>query len=197
MLWMPISLGIILGADVNRKKKWKSLLILFVIMYLVSLVIGDERGMILIMFAEAFILRWWLKCPWMKLIYIPISYVEIMVCNLVAEVIAVNVPSLTVKELATVSPYREFYAFAILLLIVLVSYFVRAILKMFYGRVFSISKEVIVLIFSDAILCMIVFMVNSWINKKVMLPEVNRIINISMILYVVFTFTVSIIIFKS
>ncbi len=196
MLWMPVSLGIILGDVVDRKKKWKSLLILFVIMFLLSHVIGDERGMILVMVAETVILRWGLKCPWSKLIYIFISYVEIMICNLIAELFAIHMLSFTTEQLTTVTPYKELYTIGTLLLIVAVSFLVREIIHMIRERVFTVSNEIMMLIISDAVLCTGVFLINSWVNKKVMLPEVNRIINVSMLLYVVFTFTVSAFIFK-
>lgn len=141
MLWMPMALGIVIGDIVDRKKKWNSLLALFVIMFLLSLVIGDERGMILVMIAEAFILRWWLKCSWIYLIYIPISYIQIMVCNLVAELVTVNMLSFTIEEIANVTPYRELYAIVTLVLIIAVSFLVRKIIRMVRERVFTISKE--------------------------------------------------------
>lgn len=194
-LWMPVSLGILLGDKIERKKA-SHFFALFLIMFAVSLLLGDERGMLLVMVVEGLLMRFWLKFSWLQLLYIPFSYVEITVCNLLSQIIAVNILGFTEEQLGRVSPYKECLVFIVLLFIIALSLVTREMIDIIEKRIFVISREAIFLVIIDVVVCTIVFMISTWINGENDYPEVHRAINMSMMLYIIFMTIISVVIYK-
>ncbi len=197
MLWMPVSLGILLGEKVERKMKWKSFSSLFLIMIIVSLIVSDERGMLLIMILEVFMIRFVLKLPWINVLYIFVSYIEIVVCEVLVQVLLIDILNIYTNEhILEFSPYREFYTIGILLLISLLSILLRRIIEKYQKHIFIISREVIFLSIIDVVVCTIVFLILNWTNRKLEIPEVNSVITVCMGVYIIFTFIITVVIYK-
>lgn len=195
-LWMPVSLGILLGGKIERKKKGTHFFLLFFIMLIVSLLLGDERGMLLVMVVEGVLMRFWLKCSWLQLLYIPFSYIEIIFCNLLSQIMAINLLGFTEEQLGGTTPYKECRVIFVLFFIIVLSLITRELIDIFEKRIFAISREAVVLAVIDVVICTIVFMVSSWINRQNDYPEVHRAINVSMTLYIVFMIIISFVIYK-
>lgn len=195
MLWMPVTLGILLGNKIERDKRRIHLAFLFLIMIIVSLLLGDERGMMLVMVVEGILMRMWLKCSWLQLLYIPFSYIEIMLCNLLSQIITINLLGFT-EEIVEITPYKECKVILVLLFIIVLSLIARGLIDIFKKRIFILSREVVVLAVIDVIICTIVFLISSWINRQNNYPEVHQAINVSMMLYAVFMIVISFVIYK-
>lgn len=200
-LWMPISINILIKGKVTRKNRVICLCSVFIVQIVASLIAGitgySELGLIYQFPVIGLLVYCLMGRYWQNLIYIPVAYILIVICNYITEVLFILVLDLSVKQINKRIIYILLFYATITIAVVLFSILLQKIVN--YAKNIYVSKSnkaMISLIGGNVLLCMAVFLINGWSARRLQYPD--NIVKINLLLFAanaVFTIVLSSIVF--
>ena len=196
-LWIPIALSNMLSKKNGIQKKWVCLVLCFLVC-LCNYLYVNEILIVVDILLLGFILYIFSNRSWQKVIYVPISYILIVICNYFAELLFLQISSLSIEQMAEKMPYALYLDCVITLLVFWGSFLIGRVIqyvKKTVGR--KVRKEMFWLIGGNIILCTIVFLLNGWNARRAGFP--NSLYQTNLILfgaYAILAIVISFIVLK-
>lgn len=197
-LWMPIALNGLFLKKVGIKKRIQCMLAFFLIMLFSSLFNVGEITVAFDFVLFSFTFLNIMRCTWVQLVYIPLSYILIVLCNYIVDFSCLTIWHLTDEQIRLKMPYVFYIDLSITVLVFLFSFLLGKMIKYssFFGET-KVKKEMIWLIGGNIILCTIVFLINGWAARKSDFPDGVTQTNLILFgAYTVLTIAISLIVLK-
>ena len=196
-LWLPIALNNFLTMKIGKKRRLLCGCLICVVM-LISCTIENEITLVIDFLLFVGIVYVTIRCSWVNFIYIPISYVLVVVCNYLVEVLFISIGNFETEQILKQMPYVFYLYLVITILVAISSLFLGKVLKYAQNLLGSKApKEMLCLIGVNIILCTIIFLINGWAARQAGYSETILWTNfILFITYAVLTMIISLILFK-
>lgn len=186
-LWMPIALNGLFTKKIGLKKRILCVICYFLIMFFSCLYNIGEITLALDFILFSLVFLGIMKCTWIQLIYIPISYILIVLCNYVVDFFFLTMFHFEKEQILLELPYVFYIDLSITIFVFLFSFLLGKMIQ--YGSFFGemkARKEMIWLIGGNIILCTIVFLINGWAAREADFP--NGVTQTNLILFGAYTF---------
>lgn len=171
-LWMPIALNGLFVKKVGLKKRMFCILCYFFIMFFSSLCNIGEITLVLDFILYSIASLEIMKCTWIQLIYIPLSYILIVLCNYAIDFFCLIIWHLEDDQILLKLPYVFYIDLSITVLVSLLSFLLGKVMQYIFLLVGSKArKELIWIIGGNIILCTIVFLINGWAARTSDFPD--------------------------
>lgn len=196
-LWIPIALSNMLSKKNGIQKKWVCIALCFLVCLCNSLYVNEIMIVVDILLL-GLILYFFSNRSWQKIIYVPISYILIVMCNYFSEFLFLQFSPLSIEQMSEKMPYALYLDCVITIFVFIGSFLIGRIVqyvKESVGR--RVRKEMFWLIGGNIILCTIVFLLNGWAARRAGFPE--SLYQTDLILfgaYTVLTIAISLIVLK-
>lgn len=197
-LWMPIVLFFLLRREENVENRRVGLGSIFVIMLLTNVFLENELGLLLGCVFIAIVMIKVMKCPWLSLFYIPISYILIVVCNYAVEVAYLKVVNLEQGVIVQDDQYVMWTTIGITILVTLLAFLLeKAMRQIAYLFSSKIGREMICLVGGNILLCAVAFLINGWVTRQNEFTSTVATTNfIIFTMYMILALAISLIVFK-
>ncbi len=196
-IWLPILFYFIFKNKIERKRLNIGILICTIVVFLGSLILTNEIGFIIICVIIAIIFIKIFRCKKRQLLYIPISYIIVVIYNYIVELIFYKL-GYAYGEYEMSSQMDIAQMLCITLMVYITAVFISYLEEKFKNRYYiNIDKELIVLIGVNLVLCMLVFLINGWAARKA--GFTNTVVRNNLLIfggYMFLTLIISIVIFK-
>lgn len=201
-LWMPLALNMLIRMDVEKKRRLLCMWLIFLVQIIASVIAMltgySEIGLLCQFPVIGLLIYFILGRRQCYLLYIPVAYILIVICNYITEVVFIKVMQLSVQTLEGSTFYTLILNCVITVVTVLFSGGVQKVIGCMKKSFFSkISKAMVFLISGNILLCMGVFLINGRAARRLDYPdsivETNLLI---FTLYAILAIILSLIVFK-
>ena len=165
-LWMPIIHFFLLKGIVQTKRLLIGNVADILIVWIAALLLTNEISFVISCLLMAIVFLSVFKCKKIYLLYIPFSYIIVVACNYIVEVIAFK--NDYIKE------YHETKIWLDILLMFIITFanfivaFVISVIKNKLANTYELAKckELIFLVAFNILLCAAAFLINGWATRK-------------------------------
>lgn len=196
-IWLPISLNILIKNKIGTIRRLICMVTGTFIMFVFGNISEEEPILILVFGCFCILLSVGMKCNKMQLLFVPIAYILIVLCNAVAAVSFETFANITSEQLNTM-PWILDVDLCITILVAVFSFLLEKVIaasKYFFEKKYY--KMILMLIGGNVVLCTIAFMVNNFTARTQGFPQELEMTN--MLLFGVYAFLlliVSVMVFK-
>ena len=165
-LWMPIIHFFLLKGIVQTKRLLIGNVADILIVWIAALLLTNEISFVISCLLMAIVFLSVFKCKKIYLLYIPFSYIIVVACNYIVEVIAFK--NDYIKEYHDTKIWLDILLMLIITFTNFIVAFVISVIKNKLANTYELAKckELIFLIAFNIVLCAAAFLINGWATRK-------------------------------
>lgn len=186
--WIPLALGIFLYHPKRPREFYVGLGLIFAALFLTATIAGNELTLLINVAFMALLFYFVMGCRLIELIYIPISYILIVLCDYGIESLCLTIFPISTETMLYEYPYSFYSVLLITVLVTILAFGGRFVIRTFKKRIRNpFHPSVLLLIGGNLILCAILFLVNSWAGRQNGFPE--SVLKTNLILFCIYAFS--------
>lgn len=185
-IWMPIALFFLLQQRGKKKRFYVGIFLNILIIFISAFVLVNEFVLVIDWVLMAFVLYFVMRCSVFELIYIPVSYILVVLGNYIVEVVGLSITGVTKTQLFEEYPYMTYSLLGVTILVFLFSLLLNRIIRYIRKLIENKHrKELLLLFIGNVILCTLVFLVNGWAARQAGFPF--KVLQTNLILFGTYT----------